>query len=69
VTLGLTLTIPLAIVGDYFLQSRGVTMIGLGGAMLVVAAFGVIGWGDSRTGETEQVKAVIQVGQEEDVRV
>ncbi len=68
-TLGLTLTIPLAIIGDYFLQSRGVTLVGLCGAMLVVAAFGVIGWGDSRPGETQPVEAVIEVGEEEDARV
>lgn len=68
-TLGLTLTIPLAIIGDYFLQSRGVSMVGLSGAMLVVAAFGVIGWGDSRAGETESVEAVIQVGEDHDVGV
>lgn len=48
VTLGLTLTIPLAIVGDMVLQSRFASALGLFGALLVVGAFGVIGWDDSR---------------------
>jgi len=69
VTLGLTLTIPLAIVGDYFLQSRGVSLVGLAGAMLVVAAFGVIGWGDSRARRTEEVEAAIQVAESDDAPI
>lgn len=69
VTLGLTLTIPLAIIGDYFLQSRAATLLGLFGATLVVAAFGVIGWGDSRPGATQPVEPLLEVNEEEDARV
>ncbi|KAG8848190.1 hypothetical protein FRB91_011043 [Serendipita sp. 411] len=49
VTIGLTLTIPLAILGDLVLQSRVVTLEGLCGAIMVIVAFVFIGWEDSMT--------------------
>ncbi len=42
VTLGLSLTIPLAVFGD-FLLGRSTTIIGLIGAVLVLLSFGIIG--------------------------
>ncbi|PVF99347.1 hypothetical protein CPB86DRAFT_703402 [Serendipita vermifera] len=70
VTLGLTLTIPLAIVGDWFIQSRGVTLIGLCGSLMVVGAFAIIGWEDSKTSTAERALAedVEQIDDEEENR-
>ena len=45
-TVGLSLTIPLALVGSLFIPSsspEAITPLSLGGAVLVVAAFGMLG--------------------------
>ncbi|KAG8816860.1 hypothetical protein FRC17_000159, partial [Serendipita sp. 399] len=52
VTIGLTLTIPLAILGDVVLQSRIITLEGIFGATMVITAFAFIGWEDSITTAT-----------------
>ena len=49
VTIGLSLTIPLAIIGDFFLKIPTATQAILG-ALLVVGAFVVVGVENSRTG-------------------
>lgn len=47
VTIGLSLTIPLAVLGDLFL-GRSATAIGLLGAVLVLISFGVVGLEDAQ---------------------
>ncbi|KAH7911930.1 hypothetical protein BJ138DRAFT_1172225 [Hygrophoropsis aurantiaca] len=48
VTVGLSLTIPLAVIGDFLLGKSAATMVVLG-ALLVLAAFIIIGLEDSKT--------------------
>lgn len=45
-TLGLSLTIPLAIVGDTILAKPTKAQAGLG-ALLVLVSFGLVGWADA----------------------
>jgi solute carrier family 35, member F5 len=47
-TLGLSLTIPLAIVGDAILNKPTKAQAGLG-ALLVLVSFGLVGWADADT--------------------
>ncbi|EEB95355.1 hypothetical protein MPER_05686 [Moniliophthora perniciosa FA553] len=52
VTIGLSLTIPLAVVGDFFL-SRPVKFQVIGGALLVLVSFVAIGLDDARLRQIE----------------
>ncbi|TFK57159.1 vacuolar membrane protein [Heliocybe sulcata] len=57
VTVGLSLTIPLAVIGDFFLNkpSKGQVIVG---AVLVIASFVVVGFVDESESHTEQVGTV-----------
>lgn len=53
VTIGLSLTIPLAVVGDFAL-GRTATVKGLIGALLVLLSFAVVGAEDARLEEAPE---------------
>lgn len=59
VTIGLSLTIPLAVFGDFVL-GRDATIKGLIGALLVLISFGVVGLEDAR--QEEPPEALVHVG-------
>lgn len=59
VTIGLSLTIPLAVVGDFFL-GRSATLLGLFGALLVLLAFAAVGLEDSK--KQELPEPIVRVG-------
>jgi solute carrier family 35 protein F5 len=48
VTVGLSLTIPLAVIGDEILNIPTKTQAGLG-ALLVLGGFGLVGWENARS--------------------
>lgn len=60
-TVGLSLTIPLALAGSLFIPSSGpdaITPLSLAGAVLVVSAFGMLGfqgWRENVEGESEDL--------------
>ena len=56
VTIGLSLTIPVAIVGDFILK-QPVAPLAITGAVLVLGAFFLIGFQDSRSETTEERKS------------
>lgn len=60
VTIGLSLTIPLAIVGDFFLKIPS-TPQAIFGAMLVLGAFVVVGAENSRNEDTQAKLTSIEV--------
>ena len=60
VTIGLSLTIPLAIVGDFFLKIPS-TPQAIFGAMLVLGAFVVVGAENSRNEDTQAKVTSIEV--------
>ena len=60
VTIGLSLTIPLAILGDFFLKIPS-TPQAIFGAMLVLGAFVVVGAENSRNEDTQAKLTSIEV--------
>jgi solute carrier family 35 protein F5 len=48
VTVGLSLTIPVAVAGDFFLN-KSVKLLSIFGAILVLVSFAVVGLEDSKT--------------------
>ena len=65
VTIGLSLTIPLAIVGDLFLKHPPAPLALLG-AILVLSAFVLIGVADSRKRTEDSVKTLTEELNRED---
>lgn len=61
VTVGLTLNIPLAVLGDKILHKPTTMQAGLG-ALLVIGGFGLVGWHERKSGAQKPV------GQLEDER-
>jgi solute carrier family 35 protein F5 len=53
VTIGISLTIPLAVVGDFFLSKPTQTQV-LVGALLVIMSFVVVGVDDAKMEQMEQ---------------
>ena len=58
VTIGLSLTIPMAVLGDFAL-GRNATVLGLIGATLVLLAFTVIGFEDAQPQELPEPLVVV----------
>jgi hypothetical protein len=58
VTIGLSLTIPMAVLGDFAL-GRSATMMGLLGATLVLLAFTAIGFEDAKPQELPEPLVVV----------
>ena len=59
VTIGLSLTMPLAVIGDMLLGRAARAQVVLGAA-LVLAAFGVIGVAEDKEKEREAVTVIVQ---------
>lgn len=57
VTVGLSLTIPLAVIGDMFLGTWATAQV-LVGAILVVLSFLLVGWGDQLSERDEPAMAI-----------
>jgi len=58
VTIGLSLTIPMAVLGDFIL-GRSATVLGLFGATLVLLAFTAIGFEDAKPQELPEPLVVV----------